>query len=575
MGILQIFNQIRKFFWQWRSRPGWLAMLIVICCQWLGMFQPLEFMAYNHLFNLRGSRNWDERVVVVAIDDNSLKELGQFPWQRRIYAQLLEVLDQAQPNVVVFDMIFSEYSHEQDDQLLAQAIGKHGRVVLARAWGYDKKKLLPLDEFTENALITAHIIKQNDPDGIIRKIYPQICGQGSKLVEKNGEDVISLNLPQKCNTDTLENSKNSQIEVFPSLAVAALEGYGTFADVPLLPNLEHPLWINWMSKIEQMPRFSLVDVVKGRISKQKLENKIILVGVTAFGIDSAYTPFDSEPPAGGVIIHSTLINNLLHKNLLNLFPVGGWVLLLIIAGPIFSWSIAHYPATRQIVICVVLCLAWLVCSLVMFNVNYWLPVAAPLILLGLTTGLILLRDRYQLKSENSHLQQLAIYDGLTQIPNRRYFDQYLQQEWQHLARKKSPLSLILCDVDFFKKYNDTYGHQAGDVCLQKVAQALSQAVKRPTDLAARYGGEEFALILPDTNIKGAEQVAENVRAQILALAIPHVGSQVNQCVTLSLGIATIIPTSDLLPTVVIKAADEALYKAKQSGRDRYTAIYLE
>ncbi|MBE9126472.1 MULTISPECIES: response regulator [unclassified Coleofasciculus] len=174
----------------------------------------------------------------------------------------------------------------------------------------------------------------------------------------------------------------------------------------------------------------------------------------------------------------------------------------------------------------------------------------------------------ELEAANRELQRLACLDGLTQIANRRAFDEALQQEWRRLARERAPLSLILCDIDFFKAYNDTYGHQAGDECLKQVANSLRQAVKRPADLVARYGGEEFAIVLPNTQLKGAVKVAEIVRSELNAKAIAHSGSQISDCVTLSFGVAGVIPCPGTSPEQLIAEADQALYQAKVEGRDR-------
>ncbi len=175
-----------------------------------------------------------------------------------------------------------------------------------------------------------------------------------------------------------------------------------------------------------------------------------------------------------------------------------------------------------------------------------------------------------LQIANQELQHLAIVDGLTQIANRRCFDQRLQQEWQRLAREQQPLSLILFDVDYFKRYNDCYGHQAGDACLVQIAQVAKLGVNRPADLVARYGGEEFVVILPNTDRQGAITIAEHMRQAIRALKIPHEQSDVSEIVTVSLGIASTIPIPGNLPDTLIALTDQALYAAKQQGRDRYS-----
>ncbi|MGC9504013.1 sensor domain-containing diguanylate cyclase [Baaleninema sp.] len=175
----------------------------------------------------------------------------------------------------------------------------------------------------------------------------------------------------------------------------------------------------------------------------------------------------------------------------------------------------------------------------------------------------------RLKTANRELSQLATRDGLTQVANRRYFDEYLEGEWRRLTREKSPLSLILLDIDFFKDYNDGYGHQAGDDCLKQVARALETTTRRPADVVARYGGEEFAIVLPNTDEAGAVCVAGLVRSTLRNLQLVHARSPVNPYVTVSMGVASLVPFPEAEPDLLVAAADRALYRAKQNGRDRY------
>ncbi len=174
-----------------------------------------------------------------------------------------------------------------------------------------------------------------------------------------------------------------------------------------------------------------------------------------------------------------------------------------------------------------------------------------------------------LQEANEKLERLATLDGLTQVPNRRCFDQYLNQEWQRMVREQQPLSLILFDVDFFKPYNDHFGHQQGDEALIAIAQAASRAVKRSADLIARYGGEEFGIVLPNTRRTGAEIVAKTVQAEVATLQLEHPQSSVAEHLTVSMGIASVVPTQEQSPEDLIAAADAALYQAKRRGRNRY------
>jgi diguanylate cyclase (GGDEF)-like protein/PAS domain S-box-containing protein len=183
------------------------------------------------------------------------------------------------------------------------------------------------------------------------------------------------------------------------------------------------------------------------------------------------------------------------------------------------------------------------------------------------------RKRYEeaLEKANKELEQLAAVDGLTQVANRRIFDETLDKEWHRMRREKQPFSLILCDIDFFKRFNDRYGHQEGDGCLQEVASCIKRCVQRPGDLVARYGGEEFGVLLPNTNAEGALHVAESIRQTVYNLKKEHSPSDVSDFVTLSLGVATAVPPiKEDNSASLLKAADDALYASKKAGRNRVT-----
>ena len=177
----------------------------------------------------------------------------------------------------------------------------------------------------------------------------------------------------------------------------------------------------------------------------------------------------------------------------------------------------------------------------------------------------------QLEELNKKLSEAANMDGLTHIANRRSFDTRYQQEWSRHKRNNMSLSLVIIDIDFFKKYNDYYGHSVGDDCLIKVASAIKSAVKRPVDLAARYGGEEFVLLLPETPLEGALFVAQRTAEIIAELKLAHHESEVSDYVTISQGVASVVPDEDLDPVNLINLADKALYSAKESGRNCFTS----
>ncbi|AJG99456.1 diguanylate cyclase domain-containing protein [Clostridium beijerinckii] len=178
-----------------------------------------------------------------------------------------------------------------------------------------------------------------------------------------------------------------------------------------------------------------------------------------------------------------------------------------------------------------------------------------------------LKELSDLKEANFKLENLSTLDGLTGISNRRSFDNYIETSLRSCVRSQKPISLIMADIDFFKGYNDNYGHLKGDDCLTKVANTITSSIKRPLDFAARYGGEEFAVILPETDIEGAKVIAEVIRKNVEGLKIVHEHSKASQYVTLSLGIATLYTNMEISSNRLIESADKALYRAKSNGRN--------
>ncbi len=183
-----------------------------------------------------------------------------------------------------------------------------------------------------------------------------------------------------------------------------------------------------------------------------------------------------------------------------------------------------------------------------------------------------LRDMTEQKLAEMALHNLATRDGLTGVANRRSLDEKLLHEWKCNQRQSTPLSFILCDVDHFKRYNDTYGHPKGDECLRQVASAIERSVYRPADLVGRYGGEEFAIIMPNTNLEGAYAVGERICEAVAELETPHAASDIAPYVTVSIGVASVVPIYSSTPEALVATADAALYQAKHSGRNRSIAL---
>ncbi|MCS6814038.1 MAG: CHASE2 domain-containing protein, partial [Cyanobacteria bacterium] len=269
----------------WRWFPGGVMAFVIAIMLAMDSFSPLEHFVYRLLFQLRGATAWDDRLVLVTIDDESIRQLGRFPWSRQRYVQLLDRLSSAEASVVAIDLIWSEPS--PDDSSLAAAMAQQGKVVLAQAWDKTGAPLVPVPTLAEAAIATGHVMKQADADSLVRCVDLQLRGQ-------------------------------------PALSIAAVQVYSLVKAPVTLPPLDQPLWVNWVGPISRAHSYSFADVIQGKVPAQAFHSKIVLVGVTATGLDSMVTPFDSYPPTGSVILHATMIQNLLQQNALR--PLwGDWL----------------------------------------------------------------------------------------------------------------------------------------------------------------------------------------------------------------------------------------------------------
>jgi diguanylate cyclase (GGDEF)-like protein len=343
--------------------------------------------------------------------------------------------------------------------------------------------------------------------------------------------------------------------------------------------------LNFRAPLSQIQQVSLSDLLTIPLDPDLFRDRIVLIGSKAESFNEFFgTPYrEDRPGTSGVFVHAVITSQILSSAL------DGRAVILTLPKPLewlwsfawasvgmwLSWQTRRSPKWNQpfsynpVTLGFFLAIPSLpvISYLIFWTSAYWIPVLVPLLSL-LITGLV----TYLM--QNHRLQQFAYFDALTRLANRRYFDHQLVEDIAHSAT----ISLILCDVDCFKLYNDTYGHQAGDFCLQQLAIAISAAV-RQTDLVARYGGEEFAIILPNSNPELVIQVAERVLNQVRNLRLSHRSSLVKDYVTLSCGVAMIrnhghfAEGNGWSPSDLISQADRALYVSKMKGRDCLTAAW--
>ncbi len=354
----------------WRLLPGSLIAALIGGLQVSGLIAQTEQLSYHQLFQWRGARAWDPRIVVVAIDDVSLQKLGRYPWPRSRFTQLLQVLHQRQVNTVAFDVIFSEPA--ADDRAFAQAIAQQGSVVLAQAVDINNLPLQPVPPLESVAIGTGHIYRRTDSDGITRRIPYSF-------------------------RDT------------PPLSVVTLQTYGVTHRIPAPPTDRQDLWLNWVGPVRQLPQYAFVDVINGQVPAAALQNKIVIVGVSATGFDTLATPFDGNPPTTGTYLHATALNNLLNANPLQ--AIGDdwrFTSLWLLAMPLFGMGLSYLKVKWQVLLTGTMMGLWWGGAVLALGANYYLPTVLPIALLIGTSAAVATIERLRLHEFlQGQLQQIS------------------------------------------------------------------------------------------------------------------------------------------------------------------------
>lgn len=354
----------RFFRKQWRLLPGGIAAIITLTLGQLGALKDLENASYQGLFQLRGKLSWDDQIVLITIDDATLGKLKQFPLPRTAYAQLLDRLNSAQAIAIGFNILFVEPN--PDDDALATAIAQSGRVVLATGLDEHGDLLTPAPPLRRAALATGHINRAVESDGMVHEIDPWYANQ-------------------------------------TAFGVTLAEVYSFTETQVQLPPVDQPMWINWPGSLKDLPQYSFIDVLAGKISATAFDRKIVLVGMTATGSDALSTPYDLDPPGSGIVLHAAVLDNLLQQRYLQ--PVNApwlWGMALMLM-PSVSYLLIGKRLHWQILVLVIGLLSCLGGSLLLFQAAYWLSPVRPMVLLTLTTGGAIVGQRWR---ENLALQRL-------------------------------------------------------------------------------------------------------------------------------------------------------------------------
>ena len=587
--------QLRRVLEQWRSilTVSTGMTLLTSAFGYIGGLQGVELSFYDAFMRLRPSADRDERIVLVTVNEADLERLQHWPISDFDLARAIEAIAAQKPSAIGLNIyrnlpvqpghaLWRTVAHSTDNLIGVYKLGIP-RVEAPEALAeVDRAAFsdLPID-FDRRQRRAMLSLRANEmrpraqldlPDDIQLSFAMQL----SLLhLERDGL------LP-----DLSAASAASPTIAWGEATFRPLLSYGGGYASGRIPGYQILLDYRGVAP-ETFSSISLARVLEGDVPADLFRDRVVILGTTAVSLDARWhTPFsystlDNLDATPSLYVHANIVSQILSavldgRNFLQAAKPTQKFLWL------WSWTIVFHSLcvaiacasdkphakaqslTSQLAFgAVVLSGRTIATSYGAFLMHLWLPTFSPIASGMMASLAVLVRQR-------NSFARLATTDDLTQLANRRYFDEFIERSWKD-RRMRQEISLLLCDVDFFKRYNDTYGHQAGDVCLSSVARAMSNAV-RSNDLVARYGGEEFAIVMPGCPLEVAERVAERMCQAVRDLSLDHQASDAAPHVTISCGIASTSLGVFERPEELIEEADRALYLAKKEGRNCYRVL---
>ncbi|MEE0495091.1 MAG: diguanylate cyclase [Candidatus Gastranaerophilaceae bacterium] len=536
----------------------------------IGSMENRTFDIRQNLSANSGVRHHNKDIVIVAIDDGSyeyiLDKYGEWPLRRDMYAKMVDYIEAQQPKTVAFDLMFvkSMKSDIESDNALINVFKKYDNVYTS----------MNLDNQPEDLRIPPQL-----PEKLTVKPYPNV----KDTIEYSNCRVILQGILDATSNIGMINVSRSDDGVlremplylkyngkyYPQLGYRVALASGNVKNVQ--PNEDASVILNWYGPagtFENISMYKLLKAVENNdIKAFDFHNKIVYFGATAASLfDIKTVPVDKVYP--GVEVQATYVNNLLDGSLIKQCPeyvniLAG--LLLALLTVIFVMKIQSMPTAFGLSVTISAFYVMFAYELMRFK-YYWIKIVSPLSIV-LFAFILAVIVKYLIKSRDFDTQyKLATTDGLTELYNHRYFQEQMQRFASHSDRYNTVFSLIIIDIDFFKKFNDNFGHQSGDAVLRQVAFALKKNV-RATDIVCRYGGEEMSIILPNTKNEEAVAIA-NKLCTIIGTKKCKLANGKESNVTISLGVSTYGEEDGLTPTELIASADKRLYHAKENGRNR-------
>ncbi len=579
--------------------------LIVItlfgCLVWLG-----HFVSFQNFINTIEQSTFDRRqkviakyktankdFVIISVDDQAyeyvMDKYGEWPVSRKIWSEVINFVEKAGPKSIVFDLIFAKPNLKDiaSDEALINSVKNNNNVYLSMNFDNysdeirkssildDKLKLKikegslidnPFVTFINSRVIMKELMDVTDNIGIINitRDNDGIIRNTTPIFKYKGDYYPNLTL--KVAMDLLNKDevsiKNNRIVIDEKHSIPLDATQRTI--------------LNWYGKSGTYKHISLWQVLKAiknndsAFFDNNFKNKVVYIGTTATSLsDIKSTPIESH--LAGVELHTTFLNNIFDNNFIKKVPVEIDFLISILLCLLVGYFVLKIPSVLKTFVFLFVSLTFyiIISTILMAKYNIWISIVLPC-MSTIATFVLVYCEKYLLKVKDyEQTYKLAVTDGLTQLYNHRYFQEQMILNTNNFKRYGSVFSLILIDIDFFKKFNDTYGHQSGDCVLKQVALILKRQ-SRTTDIVCRYGGEEMSIILTNTNKKEAEitanKICNAVRNNKFILAN---GEKVN--VTISVGVATAGVDGDM-PQEIIEYSDKCLYKAKESGRNQVVSL---